>query len=267
MSEADAIDRVDEPVTVASLVDDLRDLGVEAGDTLLIHSSLSALGWVCGGAPAVVDALQEVLTDDGTLVMPTHTGYTDPTGWEKPPVPDEWVKPIRETMPAYRPAVTPTRNMGAIPECFRGYPGVHRSAHPAVSFAAWGAGAEEIVADHALDYGLGDRSPLARLYDRDGGVLLLGVGHEANTSLHLAEHRAAFPKEVVKNGGPIVENGERKWVEYETIEEDTDDFADVGADFERRVGLRQDGVGAATAKLASQRALVDFAVEWFEANR
>jgi len=267
MSEADAIERTDEPVTVSSLVADLEVLGVEAGDALLVHSSLSALGWVCGGAPAVVDAFRTSLTERGTLVMPTHTGYTDPAGWENPPVPDEWTTPIRETMPAYRPAVTPTRGVGTIPECFRNYPRVRRSAHPAVSFAAWGRWSEEIVADHALDYGLGDESPLARLYDRDGKVLLCGVGHDANTSLHLAEHRATFPKEVVESGGPVLEDGERVWAGYETIDEDTGDFADVGKDFERRIGLRDGAVGAGTAKLMSQRELVDFAVEWFEANR
>jgi aminoglycoside 3-N-acetyltransferase len=267
MNEADAIERTDEPVTASSIAADLRDLGVGAGDTLLVHSSLSALGWVCGGAPAVVDALQTVVTETGTLVMPTHTGYTDPGGWSNPPVPDEWEERIRETMPAYRPALTPTRGMGAIPECFRTYPNVHRSDHPTVSFAAWGADAEAVVADHALDYRLGENSPLERVYERDGDVLLLGTDHDTNTSLHLAEHRAAIDTGTTTNGGPILADGNRAWAEYENIEENTDDFADLGADFEQEVGLTEGRVGAASAKLVSQRALVDFAIDWFEANR
>lgn len=267
MSEADAIEQMDAPVTVSSLAADLRDLGVERGDTLLVHSSLSALGWVCGGAPAVVDAFRAVITDEGTLVMPTHTGYTDPAGWSNPPVPDEWEERIRETMPPYRPEITPTRGMGAIPECFRDYPTTVRSDHPAVSFAAWGTDAEATVADHALDYGLGENSPLARVYELGGSVLLLGVGHDRNTSLHLAEHRADIEKATVTNGGPILSDGERVWVEYENIEETTDDFAELGGDFEREVGLTEGRIGTATAKLAGQRALVDFAADWFAANR
>jgi aminoglycoside 3-N-acetyltransferase len=268
MGEEAAVDRVDEPVTAASIAADLRDLGVAAGDTLLVHSSLSALGWVSGGAQAVVDALQSVLTDEGTLVMPTHTAqYSDPAEWSNPPVPESWVQRIRETRPPYRPAVTPTRGMGAIPECFRTCPGVVRSAHPEVSFAAWGADAEAVAADHGFDYGLGEDSPLARVYERDGGVLLLGVGHESNTSLHLAEYRATIPTCLVERSNPVLRDGRQVRVAYDDIDKRTDDFADLGAAFEREIGLAGGTVGAAEARLANQRALVDFAVEWLEANR
>lgn len=268
MTEADAIERVDEPATVSSLAADLRGLGVSAGDTLLVHSSLSALGWVAGDAPAVVDALRKVVTDSGTLVMPTHTSqYTDPATWSNPPVPDEWEPVIRETRPPYRPAVTPTRGMGAIPECFRCYPNVVRGDHPMFSFAAWGEDAEAVVSVDEFDYSFGEESPLARVYERDGSVLLLGVGHEVVTSLHLAEYRADFPKETITQAAPVLEDGERVLVEFEDYETSTDDFPDLGADFEREVGLAEHTVGAADAKLPNQPALVDFAVEWFEANR
>lgn len=268
MSEADAIDRVDEAVTVSSLEQDLRALGVQAGDTLLVHASLSALGWVCGGAPAVVDALQRVLTADGTLVMPTHsTQYSDPAEWEHPPVPDAWVSTIRACRPAFRPALTPSRGMGAVPECFRDYPDVTRSRHPECSFAAWGAAAETIVADHSFDYGLGEESPLGRVYDRDGRVLLLGVGHDRNTSLHLAEYRAAIPHASRRNVAPVLEGDDVVRVEYEDIETDSADFAALGADYEAEVGVIEGQVGGAVATLAEQRPLVDFAVDWLETNR
>ena len=268
MSERAAIERVEAPVTVESLVDDLRGLGVEAGATLLVHASLSELGWVCGGAQAVVEALQRAVTDDGTLVVPTHTPqYTDPEGWSNPPVPDAWVGTIRESMPPYRPAVTPSRGVGAVPECLRTHPGARRSRHPVMSFAAWGADAEAVVADHAYERSLGESSPLARVYERDGDVLLLGVGHGVNTSLHLAEYRADVPAETTREVAPVLEDGRRVTVEYEDLVTRTEDFPDLGAAFERRVGLERGTVGAADARLASQRELVDFAVGWFEANR
>jgi aminoglycoside 3-N-acetyltransferase len=268
MTEADAIEAVDRPVTVSSLVSDFRDLGIGPGDTLIIHSSLRSVGWVAGGPQAVVDALQTVLTDDGTLVMPTFTGqYTDPAWWENPPVPDDWVETIRETRPPFRPAVTPTRGMGSIPECFRNYPGVVRSEHPTTSFGVWGRDANAIAESHEIDYGLGEDSPLADIYDRDGYVLLLGVGHENNSSLHLAEYRADFEKSSVQTAAPLLRDGERVVVAYEDIETDTEDFERLGSDFESDVGVTERAVGASTAKLVSQPSLVDYAVEWFEENR
>ena len=268
MGERDAVEAVEEPVTADAIVEDLRELGVMPGETLLVHSSVSSLGWVAGGAQAVVEALQRTVTEDGTLVVPTFTGqYTDPARWSNPPVPDEWVEPMPERMPTFRPAVTPTRSVGAVPECFRSYPEAVRSRHPTWSFAAWGADAEAIVADHPYENGLGEASPLGAVYDRDGSVLLLGVGHAVDTSLHLAEYRATFPKERASHRTPVLQDGERTMVELEGIAMSADDFPEVGAAFEREVGASEGPVGAATATLLDQPALVDFAVEWFEANR
>lgn len=268
MSEADAVASVDDPVTVDSLTDDLRALGVRPGGTLFVHASLSALGWVAGGPQAVVDALRTAVGADGTVVVPTFTGqYGDPTEWNNPPVPDDWVPEIRASMPAYRPAVTPSRAVGAVPECLRTYPEAVRSRHPVSSFAALGADAAALVADHGYDDPLGEGSPLAAVYERDGRVLRLGTGHAANTSLHLAEHRADVDPGRVTNVAPVLADGERTLVEYEALPTRTDDFPEVGAAFERAVGLESGPVGAATATLSRQRALVDFAADWFADHR
>ena len=140
MSEKEAIDKmVHGPNTLTSLVNDLRKLGLHEGMTLLVHASLRSLGWVCGGAPTVILALETVLTEAGTLVMPTHSGdVSDPAKWENPPVPCSWWTIIKEEMPAFHQDLTPTREMGKIPETFRKQHSVGRSHHPQVSFAVWG---------------------------------------------------------------------------------------------------------------------------------
>lgn len=270
MSDKLPEDRSPEPVTVDTMASDLDRLGVKSGQTILVHGSLSSLGWVCGGPPAVVDALMNVIGEEGTIVMPTHSpGNRDPNNMGSPPVPESWYDTIRTQMPPYRPAVTPTRGMGAIAECFRSYPEVRRSDHPQHSFAAWGSEAEFVVGDHPLDYSLGEQSPLARVYDLDGDVLFLGTTHATNTSLHLAEYRSSIDIDRTTHASAVLVDGEREWVRWEDLALDDGDFDACGKAFETRypdiVDNGQVGVGEAT--LSSQQALVDFAVEWFESNR
>ncbi|PSQ02898.1 AAC(3) family N-acetyltransferase [Halobacteriales archaeon QS_5_70_17] len=263
-------DRSPDPVTEESLVSDLRALGVGAGDTVLVHGSLSALGWVCGGAPAVIDALKRVIGEGGTIVMPTHSpGNRDPADMEYPPVPESWYGTVREQMPPYRPSVTPTQGMGVIAECFRSYPEVRRSDHPQHSFAAWGTDSEFVTENHTYDYSLGEESPLAHVYDCDGDVLYLGTSHTTNTSLHLAEYRTDLDIDTLTHASAVLVDGQREWVRWEDLDVDDGDFPDCGGAFEREYphAIETGTVGVADAKLFSQPRLVDFAVEWFEATR
>ena len=182
------------PVTQGRIVTDLRRLGAPEGDVLLAHTSLSSAGWICGGAVTLIRALIEALEEGGTLVMPAHSAnYSEPDGWEAPPAPKRWRGVIRETMPGWDPLLTPTWGIGRVPELFRHFPVARRSVHSLYSFAALGARADVVTANHALEDGLEEGSPLGRLYELRGRALLIGGGHGANTSMRLAEHRAEWP--------------------------------------------------------------------------
>lgn len=268
MTEREAIERADRPASVASLRADLARMGIEPGMTVMVHSSLARLGFVAGGAQAVVTALLDSVTTDGTLMMPTHSGaLSDPAAWKNPPIPQDWWPEVRATMPAFDRTLTPTRAMGAIVECFRHVPGVIRSNHPIVSAAAVGPNAEFLTSTHALEYGLGEDSPQARLYDVDGHILLLGVTHANNTSLHLGEYRSPSTKRWTTRSSPIVRDGHRQWVSYPDLDEDESDFELIGDAF-AAAGFETHGpVGAGEARLMRSRDLVDFAVDWMNEHR
>ncbi|MFE8697763.1 aminoglycoside N(3)-acetyltransferase [Cytobacillus sp. FJAT-53684] len=262
MREEDVIKQLKSPHTRLSLYKDFKNLGVEKGMVVIIHSSLSAFGWVCGGAIAVVQALMDTVGSEGTIVMPTQTAdISDPSEWQMPPVPKDWWPIIRDHMPAYDPQITPTRGMGKIVEVFRTFPGVKRSSHPMYSFAAWGKEADYILSEQPLEEGFGSKSPLAKIYELDGHILLLGAGHDSNTSLHFAEH--AIPnREKVKKGTAIMENDKRVWKTYEEIVYDSDSFEELGKEFEKVYTVKCTAIGSATCKLMKQRPIIDFAREW-----
>jgi aminoglycoside 3-N-acetyltransferase len=265
--EAGTIKAGNAPVTQAGLADDLRRLGVRPGSVLLVHTSLSALGWVCGGAQAVVGALLDALGPAGTLVVPTHSNSnSEPSEWQNPPVPEAWWPVIRAEMPAFDPARTPSGWMGAVPELVRTWPGARRSDHPHYSFAALGPAAEQVTAGHELTSGLGERSPLARVHDLDGDVLLLGAGHDSNTSLHLAEYRIANPRRG-ESGAAMLRDGRREWVTWEDVIGDEADFDRIGAAFDATGKVTVGPAGNGEARLMNQRELVAFGVAWMAENR
>ena len=259
------IDETDRPRTRESLSEDLRALGVAAGMALLVHSSLRRIGWVVGGAPMVIQALMDVLGDEGTLMMPTFSAdLADPGEWNDPPIPGGWVELVREATPLFDPDRTPTWEMGQIAEQFRTWPDVVRSRHPVSSFAAWGRHAGALTSRHSLELSLGNGSPLSRFYELDGQVLLIGVGYNRNSSLHLSESRA-------RNGRrktlrlKVLRDGAETWV---AVPDEADDdgtyFPAIGADFESTGTVAIGRVGSAESRLMPQRALVDFGQAWLE---
>lgn len=153
--------------------------------------------------------------------------------------------------------------MGAIPELLRTWPGVLRSNHPTGSFAAHGPLAEAITADHSLNHPFGEGGPLARLYEQAAWVLLLGVGHDNNTSLHLAEHRAGGRTHETQGSAVQIASG-REWVSYEVLAGNEDRFPALGSAYEAEHEFFQGRIGAAEARLYRQRELVDFGVRWLE---
>jgi aminoglycoside 3-N-acetyltransferase len=256
------------PQTRESLAADLRRLGIVTSDVLLVHASMRALGWVCGGPGVVVLALLDAVGATGTVVVPAQTpDNRDPSRWSHSPVPEQWWPQIRAHLPAFDPAWMPaSKAMGVVAEQVRTWPGAVRSGHPQTSFAAVGAQAEELMAGHALQSPLGEDSPLARLEKADAKALLLGVGYDKCTAFHLAEYR--LPDRVVETNACVVATPVgRAWVHYECTALSDRDFAPLGEAFERAAVVATGRVGEAGCRLFAVRDAVAFAWDWLPRYR
>ena len=121
---------------------------------------------------------------------------------------------------------------------------------------------------HDLSNIFGADSPIDKLYQLDGYVLLIGVGYDKNTSIHLADVRAKYPgKHLVQESSAMKINGKRVWKTYETLYVDGEDFSQIGAAFEQTHQVAKVTLGNGTLTFMRQRELVDFAVQWIEENR
>lgn len=257
------------PVTRARLLEDLAALALPPRRPVIVHSSLSAIGWVAGGPLVVVDALVDALAPSTVVVPAQSSDRSDPRYWEQPPVPEHWWPIIRAETPAFDPERVESRGMGRIVEAFRTDRRAVRGPHPTVSFAAIGPDAAELVAPHELVPQFGDTSPLGRLYDADATVLMLGTDHASNTSLHLAETRADWPgkPEPIEDGAAMLVDNMRAWVSFQGEMADSSDFIELGDAFMRTHTMVEGRVGAARARWCSMVEVVDFATEWFSQHR
>lgn len=231
MTETRALLSIDE------VTEQLRTLGVQRGGVLLVHTSFRAVRPIEGGPLGLIEALRRALGPEGTLVTPSWTG-DDATPFD----------------PASTPAA---EDLGVLPALFWQQPGVVRSDHP-FAFAALGPKAREITQGPLPLPPHIHESPAGHVYDLDGQVLLLGVGHDANTTLHLAELIADVPYRVPKHitvrrdGKPVV-------VEYGENDHCCQQFALANQWLK---GLQREGhVGHAPSKLMRSRDVVRVALE------
>ena len=252
-------------VTKDSLVRSLRDLGVETGMILEVHTSLSSFGFVLGGARTVVDALLEAVGEDGTILMPVQTGdNTDPSSWVRPPVDPAFWKQIREEMPAYDVGMTDLRGMGDIADNFRHRPGVICSSHPSLSYAAYGRYAKLLCNRQSLHFPLAEESPTARLYELKGHVLLLGTDLTTCTCLHLAEYRTEARPIHIQASSIRRPDGTKEWKKYLDLDLDSSDFEKFRPAFESKGLLKEAMIGDCKATFFAANEAIDEAMHYFE---
>ncbi|QTA30638.1 aminoglycoside N(3)-acetyltransferase [Streptomyces sp. CA-256286] len=267
------IPAVSDPLDGERLAGALSALGVRPGDVLLVHASLRSVGPVAGGPGAALAALRRAVGREGTVVVPSFTpenSDTSPHYRARVRGLDAGAREaVRSSMPPFDPVLTPAPSMGALAETVRTAVGARRSGHPQTSFAALGPRAAELLAGHRPDCHLGEDSPLARLYEADAGILLLGTGFDTCTAFHLGEYRRPGPP-LRRYRCVVAPRGVRQWWEYEDVALDDGDFAALGAAFEESAGpgdVTTAPIGSAPCRRVRLRAAVDFATEWLTDHR
>lgn len=216
----------------------IRACGVEAGDLLLVHSALGAIGPIEGGAQTLIEAFLAVLGEEGTLAMPAMT--------------DPFVR--------FDPATSPS-NVGALTEALRKDPRAHRSRFPVHSVVARGRRAEALCAEHErCSAGCGAGSPFYKMWQWGGKILLLGVDQDRNTCLHAFEDEAASPyfwtlEIPAPNYAPY--HGEGTFT-LRDFPEGHRNFIALSARLRAAGLLRYGKIGAAVTQLMEARRLHDF---------
>lgn len=255
-------------LTASDLTSQLKELGLAPGQLVMVHSSLSAFGYVLGGPQTVVNVLLDILGKKGTLVMPAFTPrVSDPENWDDVDFGSDFdgadLIRARAEVPCFDKHTTPT-TMGQIPEIFRSWPGTIRSDHPQASVCANGLHAEQIVHPHPLEWGQGPGSPFERLYNMDAHILVLGVGFNRITLLHYAESLAANGRRKVRKV-PFARGNDRVWKNANDVGDDLNThFPIIGDKFTRAGHVVQHTLGNAKCGLMSSQALIDFSVRYFD---
>jgi aminoglycoside N3'-acetyltransferase len=224
-----------------ALMRQLSALGIQPGGVLLVHASFSAVAPIEGGPRGLIEALFAALGKDGTLVMPSMADDDD--------VPFDRSR-------------SPCRAVGVLADTFWRVPGVLRSDSPH-AFAACGQHAERITQPHPVDIPHGLHSPPGRVYELDGQVLLLGVGHDADTTIHVAESLAGVRYRQPKYA-TVLENGKPKRYEYGETDHCCERFGLLDAWLGDK--QRRGTVGNAEARLARSRDIVAAALTRLREN-
>jgi aminoglycoside 3-N-acetyltransferase len=255
------------PYTLNRLTEDLTALGVRQGGVLMLHSSFKALGDVMGGPNTALQAVLSAVGEAGTVMM--YVGWNDMPDFED--IPTHLHDLYRAEMPPFDPRTArAVRDHGIMAECLRTWPGAHRSLNPEASISAVGPLAEPLTRDHPLEYGYGVGSPLERLVQHGGQVLMLGAPLSTITLLHHAEAVAKLRhKHRVIHRFPMMRDGQRVWMEVEDY--DTSEphaaygFRQIAEAALAAGGIGQRGqVGDAPCALFDAAALVRFATGWLE---
>lgn len=256
---------VQQVITKEDIINSLKRLGVTSNMILEVHAKLSSFEYVLGGARTVVDALLELVGDGGTIVMPLHfKDNAEPSNMTRPSISADLWETVRQEMPANNPVLSDLSEGNEIVDEFRKRDDVVFSTHPNFAYVAWGKYAKLLCNRQSTHFPLADESPIARLYELKGNVLLMGCGFEECTCMHLAEYHSEARPIVIKGASTLNKNGEREWKKYLDLELDSNVFIKVGEIMRKKGMIQEMDLNSCHIQLFSATTAIDETSKYFD---
>jgi aminoglycoside 3-N-acetyltransferase len=236
-------------VSLEDLVEGLQHLGLEPGDRVIVHTSLSSFGRVRGGATTVIEALLMVLGNQGTLMMPHTIPYTTYKG-------------------TFDRTAPPDPGSGVVPAQLQKWPGAILSLQPTHPVVAVGRDAGALTEEHYRVSPVGKHSPYDRLAKNGGKVLLLGVNQRVNTTIHTGEAYASVPywgkprPDRPEGLWTRMDDGRTAWIPLPELPGDSYGFSKIEPFIITRGLITFGQIGRARCRLMLGQPLIDTVVEF-----
>ncbi|MBU0504629.1 aminoglycoside 3-N-acetyltransferase [bacterium] len=257
-------------ITKDQITRELKNLGLIAGHTVMLHSSVKKVGWVAEGPKTIIESILDIITPKGTLVMfaswdENSYGFNE---WPK----ERQEEYLRSNI-CYNPeqSKADSKQMSILAEILRTWPGAYRSRHP-FSYVAVGKKAKWITDNHPWQYRDGKDSPLDKLCQLKGSVLLIGAPLSTVSLLHHAEYHANVPnKRIDRYKMPVLIGDKSEWMEFEEYDT-TRGIVDWPRDYFEEIvqGYMKNGhgslakIGSADSYLLDAVSLRNYGLKWME---
>jgi aminoglycoside 3-N-acetyltransferase len=253
-------------ITIEDIKRQLKHIGIQNGDVLEVHASLKSIGYVLGGANALLEAILETIGFEGTLVMSAQSsGNSEPAYFQNPPVDVSLYQKVRESIPTFKGKFDDLSGMGLLAVALQKRPSVYFSNHPQVSLMAHGKHAKWITQTHPLNDMFGLKSPLAKMVELKTKVLLIGVDFDRCTGMHLGEY-LSNKRPIIIQGSRMTVGSKEDWVKFLSYDFDSDEFIKVGRIMEMDNRINLSLLGNAVMKSFDLEYAVRSTQRYFEEN-
>lgn len=244
----------------------LHQMGIRKGMLVYVQSALRSFGHVVGGAQAIIEALMETVGYEGTIVMPAFTrNLSDPSAYRNGTVPRSSWETIRESAIPFDKKLSVPHNMGEVTVQFMRNDAVLRSNHPMTSFLAWGKYAKLIVEKQPLHFSLSKESPLGKVAELNGYVLMLGMNYDKCEMFHLAQYSSN--KTPVRIYNYAIEKANKlNWIKFLDLELNSAGYKMIGEMMEEKHIVKSAYLGNSTCRMFSAREAVACATAYLNSQ-